>query len=338
MKPSFRSLFLFLLCAGSPALANKEAGNGGDLCEDRIRTVATDIASWISRGGSVGLNLPASMPLARYDSLMLDAIRRGQVECIEQTIRVDGTEKTCRNFTDSTGGTRIVCNADRFAKAPADDQYLLVHHEYAGIAGIETNVGPASQYPISNQITGYLEDQVVKKLTVKLPVFVAPNSSAELISQGISVPGTCAAQESAMLSKFTGAFRDVLYSQIINFARVDVANWSFSYRISGRKVADRGQSIAVDLAPQLELTTRDGTPMRVVTTYNPGWNGSPMMAGIYLALTDATDRSPDAEGNPHSGQPICAVTLRYSDAILMNSRFNTEVSDLIVGGSIPTGH
>jgi hypothetical protein len=47
------------------------------------------------------------------------------------------------------------------------DQYVLIHHEYAGLAGFEVNDGESSQYEISNQISGYLEDQIVKKLVVK---------------------------------------------------------------------------------------------------------------------------------------------------------------------------
>jgi hypothetical protein len=48
---------------------------------------------------------------------------------------------------------------------------VLVHHEYAGLAGFEVNSGEDSIYPISNQIAGYLEDHVVKKLVVR------PNNS-----------------------------------------------------------------------------------------------------------------------------------------------------------------
>ncbi len=47
------------------------------------------------------------------------------------------------------------------------DQYVLVHHEYAGLAGIEISKGEDSDYQVSNQISGYLENQVIKKLAVK---------------------------------------------------------------------------------------------------------------------------------------------------------------------------
>jgi hypothetical protein len=42
-----------------------------------------------------------------------------------------------------------------------------VHHEFAGLAAIEPPIGDESQYLVSNQISGYLVNQVVKKLAVK---------------------------------------------------------------------------------------------------------------------------------------------------------------------------
>jgi hypothetical protein len=50
------------------------------------------------------------------------------------------------------------------------DQYVLVHHEYAGLSGFEVNNGPDSTYLISNQISEFLVDEVVKKLAIKAPL------------------------------------------------------------------------------------------------------------------------------------------------------------------------
>jgi len=43
----------------------------------------------------------------------------------------------------------------------------LIHHEYAGLAGIEKNDGAASDYEISDQLTDFLEKTSVLRLAVK---------------------------------------------------------------------------------------------------------------------------------------------------------------------------
>jgi hypothetical protein len=142
-------------------------GNGGDICEDRFKIVRDDIASWIQKGGSAGLSLPNSITLAQYNTNMLTEIADAGISCVDREITVDGAEKTCENFLDPAGKTQIECNSTRFMATSASDQYVLVHHEYAGLAGFEVNNGEESQYAVSNQISGYLENQTVKKLAVK---------------------------------------------------------------------------------------------------------------------------------------------------------------------------
>jgi hypothetical protein len=48
-----------------------------------------------------------------------------------------------------------------------DEQYKLIHHEYAGIAGLEVPTGSQSQYFISNQVVESLEMRQVRMLAVK---------------------------------------------------------------------------------------------------------------------------------------------------------------------------
>jgi hypothetical protein len=168
-RPFSQSLLLtaLTLISSLPAFGGEKGLNGGDICEDRFKIVRDDIQSWIDGGGSEGLTLPAGIRLTEYDTKMLSEFANAQVSCADAEIRVDGADKTCENFTDEHGTPQIVCNYDRFMATPPSDQYVLVHHEYAGLAGFETNDGESSQYLISNQISGYLEDQTVKKLTVK---------------------------------------------------------------------------------------------------------------------------------------------------------------------------
>jgi hypothetical protein len=143
--------------------------NGGDMCEDRFKIVRDDIAVWIGNGGASGLAFPQGLSQDQYNSGMLSQILKAQISCTDDKIIVGNVEKTCKNLVDSAGASVIVCNTDRFMSGTAEsDQYILVHHEYAGLAGFETNGDSAdSHYDLSNQITEYLGEQVVKKLSVK---------------------------------------------------------------------------------------------------------------------------------------------------------------------------
>jgi hypothetical protein len=161
------SLLLLLLQISPAALAGHKEGNGGDMCEDRIKVIRDDIASWIQKGGSKGLKLSDSADLSEYNSAMLKHISSAQISCTSEKVLVGGVEKTCKNSLDETNTPQIICNAQRFIGTGDSDQYILVHHEYAGLAGFEATDQGDSHYEISNQISGYLENQVVKKLVVK---------------------------------------------------------------------------------------------------------------------------------------------------------------------------
>lgn len=153
-------------------------GNGGDMCENRFKTVRDDLREWILDGGSDFLRLPAGITHEQYKQLMLEKINTAKVSCIDRKILIGGAEKTCRNFVKADGSLRIQCHRGLLMNTTESDQYVLVHHEYAGLAGFEVNNGDNSNYEISNQITGYLEDQIVKKLAVKPSAYENPFSSA----------------------------------------------------------------------------------------------------------------------------------------------------------------
>jgi len=160
-------LLLSLVLASIPALAADKGLNGGDICEDRFQVVSSDLASWIEQGGSAGLVLPAGVSINQYNSKMTSEIKTALVSCTDDKVMVGSAEKTCENFVDSKGQARIVCDSSQFMATDESQQYVLVHHEYAGLAGFEVNDGETSNYPISNQITGFLAQELVKKLVVK---------------------------------------------------------------------------------------------------------------------------------------------------------------------------
>jgi hypothetical protein len=152
---------------------------GGDPCEDRIQDIGADLKSWIVKGGAAGLKLPAALTANKYADNMLSKIDSAKIQCVgpgdkDFPIQVQGTAKVCR-FDKGFMKSRITCDYSKFQALNDSEQYVLVHHEYAGLAGIENPNGDESTYTISNQITAYLEDQVIKRLAVK-PSATNPSS------------------------------------------------------------------------------------------------------------------------------------------------------------------
>lgn len=145
---------------------------GGDLCEDRIQIIREDLRSWINQGGAQGLQLPAPLTVQQYSTNMLKEIDQAKIRCVGPKdqgypVAINGTPKVCRFDRNWLGRTQITCDAEKFQAINESDQYILVHHEYAGLAGVEQPNLDDSTYGVSNQISGYLVDTIVKKLAVK---------------------------------------------------------------------------------------------------------------------------------------------------------------------------
>lgn len=166
----------------APAFAGNSSGGGGDELEERVNNIRADISKWIEDGGANGLLLPDGMFLKEYNEAMLEILVNKNVivsfvaddnsEDEELRVLVNGTPKTCRGFISKKDSKKhILCNITRFNNTTESGQYRLIHHEYAGLVGVENNEGAASDYAISSQITKYLETTSVLKLAVKsLPV------------------------------------------------------------------------------------------------------------------------------------------------------------------------
>jgi hypothetical protein len=168
------ALVLFMCSFALHAMAFAEGtrgGGGGDICEDRIQQIRDDLKSWIYKGGAQNLSLPQGVSTDRYADLMLDQIRVTRVKCVGEgdagyPVTIESTPKVCKFSADQTG-SQIVCDYQKFLATSESDQYVLIHHEYAGLAGIELPNGDDSHYGVSNQISDFLEVQNVKKLAVK---------------------------------------------------------------------------------------------------------------------------------------------------------------------------
>jgi hypothetical protein len=171
---------LLVMSISTSAFAGRES-NGGDACEDRFKIIRDDIQSWILKEGSASLALPKEVSLGQYNVAMLSALAQADISCSDEKIQIGIKEKTCENFRDAAGVAHIKCNRKAFSETDADDQYILVHHEYAGLAGLEVAPDGDSHYTISNQISGFLENQVVRRLVVT-PAGAEPTSTAACAS------------------------------------------------------------------------------------------------------------------------------------------------------------
>jgi hypothetical protein len=147
------------------------SGGGGDLCEDRIQIIRDDLRSWIGKKGFEALILPKGVTKDQYRLGMLDAIAKAKIKCVGPgdsgyPVEVLGSPKVCK-FDKDGSLLQITCDFNKFQSMSETAQYVLVHHEFAGLANIEKPNGADSNYDVSNQITNQLADQFVKRLVVK---------------------------------------------------------------------------------------------------------------------------------------------------------------------------
>lgn len=146
------------------------ATGGGDLCEDRIKSIRDDLKSWLLKGGAKTLQLPAGFSAGQYTDDMLEQIYAAKIRCVMNgdagyPVTVDGIAKVCR-FDRSSSSSLITCDLKKFQAMSEESQYGLVHHEFAGLADIERPNGSDSNYSVSNQISQSLESIVVKRLAI----------------------------------------------------------------------------------------------------------------------------------------------------------------------------
>lgn len=169
-------LLTAMLLLSQMSFAGGESVGGGDLCENRIQEIRDDISIWINKGGPKDLEkLPISteeysMRMQTYLAVSknIDGSLKpvAHIECTRNMVDVEKVEKVCR-FEKATTNNKIICDYDKFMNSSVDEQYRLIHHEYAGLAGLENPNGGQSTYFISNQLTSFLQVQIVRKLALK---------------------------------------------------------------------------------------------------------------------------------------------------------------------------
>jgi hypothetical protein len=196
-----RIFLLSILTVSTYALAGDKALNGGDANEIRFKEVSSNIAQWIQVGNADSLTMPKGVTLQRYKEAMSSIADRFVVSFTDDPVIVHGVEKVCLNSgADSSSAPQVTCNRTAFASladSNTDGLYQLVHHELAGLAGLENNNGPTSDYAISSQLSAYLKEEVIKRLPIlpQATVFIPPQSTP-----GWSVVSTEAANGAKKIS------------------------------------------------------------------------------------------------------------------------------------------
>jgi len=191
-KLIYPGLIALTLCLAGPVHADQARG-GGDICEDQIKKVRTDlnnwINTWIEKGrpvgmGPGGLHLPGGISADQYSDKMLSQLKNANFWCVGPgnkgyPVTADGTPtgkpKVC-HFDKNQNGGSFYCDDVKFNGTPESGQYKLIHHEYASLSQIEIPNGDDSDYRASNQINQYADHINVIQLAVRAPI--SPNNPA----------------------------------------------------------------------------------------------------------------------------------------------------------------
>jgi len=162
----------------SAAVLGGDSGGGGDATEIQVDEIRSEILRWIENAGGQDILFPPEMTYDKYASAMKSVLQPhavivGFIEKDsewddELRVSVSGFPKTCRSFHSRKDLKKhILCNIARFENSSESDQYKLIHHEYASLAGIEKNDGASSDYFISKQLSDYFVQKLVLCLSIK---------------------------------------------------------------------------------------------------------------------------------------------------------------------------
>lgn len=148
--------------------AGDRVGNGGDECERKLLRLQTEIKEWVNQYDINTLDLPGQISHSEYRERMNLAIDKTYISCTDRVLRIGGAEKTCINAQVNEYKNALICNINKVDRAREEELLTLQHHEYAGLASIETNDGDErSNYFITNQLSGYMERVNIVKLAIR---------------------------------------------------------------------------------------------------------------------------------------------------------------------------
>lgn len=172
-----------------PPTIEHETG-GGDACEQQIIEIRGKLEAWLLTSGPSFLKFPKNISLDEYKNKMggFLAPKVVNIACVNEAVYLDPinqTEpKTCMNHLNQKGQLEIVCDRNAFMnQTDKSRQFTLIHHEYASLAKFEST----SEYPISNQLTGFMTYEV----SVKLAIVPVSMGSAPLKMVSIPLNNYC---------------------------------------------------------------------------------------------------------------------------------------------------
>ncbi len=149
---------LLLSPIGIHANAQVGGSNGGG--EDGVfKSIRYEVDLWMQKNIAVNQlekklelkSISGSNLYASFAQAVRDVGER--VVFTKAEINFGKNSRICKN-EDKT----ITCNVDAWNATRGDTRYMIVLHEYLGVAGIETNVeSDYSRYPISSKILGYVK-------------------------------------------------------------------------------------------------------------------------------------------------------------------------------------
>lgn len=192
----FPVLGLALLFVSSNAHAQGGAGHvgGGNVCTNELNKHRFALQGWIQRDEAQllefskakvpGWSYNGGFPLKSYKQKMLSVLEEGQVvitcyldqnresdsDAVAIIAHQDGVRfKTitignppvptmCINYDDTSGVSHIDCNYDMVmdSKSVGNPDFVLTHHEYASIAGVEARInGNVPDFSVSNQLSQF---------------------------------------------------------------------------------------------------------------------------------------------------------------------------------------
>jgi hypothetical protein len=167
LKAFVLSSFITALACSSGWAGGEKVGNGGG-GEVEFASIRSELAAWVKARYDDGtldkkLGLSESGTKVTSADLFLGfglAVNHVGSNVIFQDdpIRISGssTAPAGRICGNSSNPARIVCNNALWNASSPQIKYAIVFHEYLGVAGIETNQGEYSLYPISKNIVQYV--------------------------------------------------------------------------------------------------------------------------------------------------------------------------------------
>jgi hypothetical protein len=151
-------LMALALMLPSVALAQGSGSHGGG--EDGVfKSIRDEVGSWIKKNTELG-QLESKLELKSISGATLQTSFEQAVKDVgekviftHEEIQFGENSRICKNQY-----LTITCNINAWNNTRGDTRYMIVFHEYLGIAGIETNVETDySRYPISSKILGFVK-------------------------------------------------------------------------------------------------------------------------------------------------------------------------------------